>query len=178
MKVKSISKKLALVAAAAGCISLAVATVWGQVGASGPDQRLIDAMNKSELEYRVDDDNDVAVVLAWTDDRTHAVWANTDTETYEGIEIREVWTFVTEYASEDDIPKEVLLELMKSNSSLKFGKYGIIVNDDDDTVRVVFVITVSPNLDGESLAKVINFVGEVADEKEKVLEAAPGSDIF
>lgn len=178
MRIKSTNMRLALTLLAAGCISLAAATVWGQATGTGCDQRLVDAMDQSGLEYQIDEDNDAQVILAWDDERTHAIWASTETETYGGIEVREVWAFVTEYDSVSDIPNDVLLDLLGANARLKFGKYAIAVNESTGIVRVLFVVTVSPELDGESLAIMIKFVGEVADEMEKVLEAVSGSDIF
>lgn len=178
MRIKSTKMKLALTLVAAGCISLAAATVWGQATGTDCDQRLVNAMDQSGLEYRIDEDNDVQIILAWDDERTHAIWASTETETYGGIEVREVWAFVTEYDSVSDIPNEVLLDLLRANAKLKFGKYAIAVNENTGLVRVLFVVTVSPELDGPSLATMIKFVGEVADEMEKVLETVPGIDTF
>ncbi len=178
MKTVSIDKRMLLALAVMGCLSLAVATTYGQVSSSGPDARLIRAMEDTGLEHEIDEDDDVKILLGWDDDRSHWVWVNTLTENYEGIEVREVWGIVAEYASTDDVPKDVLLDLMTTNFQLIFGKYSLVVNEDTGVVTVLFVATVAADLDGVTLKKVISFVGEVADEKEKELEEVPGSDTF
>lgn len=173
MKTGPIDKKTLLALVLAGCLFLAVATSFAQptlAARSDADSRLVDAMERSGLNYEIDADDDAKIVLEWEDGRSHAVWANSNVETYEGIEIREVWAVVAKYDSEDDMLRRILVDLLVTNFNLKFGKYALLINEDTGVVRVLFVLTVSADLDGPTLAKVISFVGEVADEKEKELE--------
>jgi len=182
MKTRPVDKMMLLALAVIGCVLFAVGAVRGQISDAaedvGPDPRLLAAMDANDLEYEIDEDNDVKVLLAWDDNRSHVVWANTVTEDYEGIEVREVWGILAEYASTDDVPKEVLLDLMTANFQLKFGKYALFVDENSGTARVRFILTVSAELDGGTLAKVINFVGMVADEKEKEVEDPDNRDVF
>lgn len=177
---KTISnKRILLPLVLLACLSLAAAFSHAQPqpraavntpAANDADPRLVAAMERSGLEYEIDADGDVKILLKWDDGRSQAVWANSIIETYEGMEIREVWTVVAEYESKDDILPRILVDLLSANFKLKFGKYALLVNENSGEVRVLFILTIAADLDGPTLAKVISFVGEIADEKEIELE--------
>ena len=196
MKTRPINTAVLVTLALGACVWLAVATAQGGDPASdvdvdvtaiveavaddvgAVDPRLIAAMEQTDLAYEIDEDNDVKVIFAWDDNRSHAVWANTVTEEYEGMDIREVWGIVAQFDSPDDVSKDVLLDLLVANFQLKFGKYAILMAEDGGQVQVRFVVTVPADADGATLATIMDFVGVWADEKEKELEEVSGSDIF
>ncbi len=177
MNTISINKRTLLSLVLVACLSLTAAFSYAQPratvntpAANDADTRLVAAMERSGLVYEINADDDAKILLEWDDGRSQAVWANSVTENHQGIEIREVWSVVAEYESKDDILPRILVDLLSANFRLKFGKFALLVNEDSGKVRVLFILTVSADMDGPTLAKIISFVGEVADEKEIELE--------
>ncbi len=137
--------------------------------------RLEAAMDDTDLMYRVDEDGDVQLEIAWDDNRSQLVIVNSATETYDDMEVREVWTRVAIYEDFDSIPKKDLLALLEASEQLKMGRYTAITAD-DGSVMIFLAVVVDANMSGEDLASVIDIVAVQGDEMEKDL--MDGSDDF
>ena len=142
------------------------------------DKRLIKAMDATGLKYRVDNDNDVNVVMDTTGGRTQLVIVNSATEKYAGIEVREVWSIVGDLPK-SKVTRDVLFDLMYASAKMKMGAYVLYPSKNNEGgARFHFVVQVDSESDGDTLKAIVELVAKAADEQEKNLESGDETDKY
>lgn len=136
-----------------------------------PDARVEKLLIELGLKYTIDDDGDFRLGFQLEHDRSQLVWINSNTSTYRGMEVREVWA--PAYRSPVEFPADVSFRLLRQNRKMKLGAWEAAKMGDD--YFAVFSVKISAEPDAETLLSVIKFVVEAADEMEQELT---GKDEF
>jgi hypothetical protein len=138
------------------------------IGASNNqgDPRVRSALEQLECPHEVDADGDFKIIVKLAEGRTQVVLINSNTESFAGIEIREVYSLGY---IEDRVPDERLLKsLLLENGTVKFGAWRLIESGNGQ-VGVVFAAHIAASTDAKTLDSIIDFVAAKADEFEDKL---------
>ena len=145
----------------------AVAPVLAQLGdeeevAPKSDARVRAALNEAGLKFEVDSDGDYRVILKYeSSGRSQLVFINSDTEKFENMEIREVWSIGAE--SKSGFTRPQLESLLKLNNGYKMGSWRLTSNGQ----RAIFCVTASARANAESLKAIADLVARATDELER-----------
>lgn len=129
------------------------------------DLRVKSILEELEIEYEITDDNDFKIVLPVGDERTQAVFINSNTEFYDEMEIREVWALG--YECEGPIPEEVANLLLSNSLDQKIGAWQSYSGG--SKTRAMFAVKLSANAGTKSLLSVIAAVLTNTDKIEEQL---------
>ncbi len=164
--------RTAAVAALIALVCLHSAAAQDQDG-KAPDPRLAKAFDSLGVKYDINSSGNyvVSYQMDKNQDRSHYVYVISRTETYESVEIREMWGIGAVF--EGDIDPDILYSILQQNSGIKIGAWGIEYGDGE--VYVLYMIKIPVNIEPRQLADLIYFVAEVCDEFE---EEYVGDDIY
>ena len=146
--------------------------VHAQLGDSSPDssqdydQRVKKVLDTTDLKYEIDSDGDFKLIFEYDDGRSHIVFINSNTETYQNMEIREIWA-VGYVAESGTISAPIALNLIRANSTIKLGAWQVHKMGDREVAS--FRAMISANSNAETITDVLRLVGISADEKEAEL---------
>lgn len=128
------------------------------------DPRVKKTLERLGLNYQLSKSGNFNVTYNIEDtERTHMVTIMSKTETYRGIEIREIYAIA---ASLDDYPPEELIyRMMEENSTLKLGAWGMEASSDG--VYIYFTTKIPADVKDNDLKYYSYFVAEIADELEE-----------
>mgnify|MGYP001201355123 CR=1 FL=1 len=154
--------------------ALALVLFAGALYAQEADPRIAEALDSADVIYTVKSSGNYYVEYKMdnNDERSHGVYVVSETETYRGIEIREIWAVAAVVYELPDM--DTLVTLMETNSTIKVGAWAMEVSEDGE-VWVLYTIKVPAELDGERLSTLIYFVAEMCDEFE---EEYVGDDVY
>ncbi len=130
-----------------------------------PDDRVEKLLVALGLKYKIDGDGDFKLGFGLDKGRSQLVWVNSNTSSYRGMEVREVWSIA--YESTVEFPADVSFKLLRKNRAMKLGAWEAAKMG--DKYYAVFSVKISANSDAETLRSVVNFVVEAADEMEQEL---------
>ncbi len=133
-----------------------------------PDSRIKNLLDQTSLKYEVDSDGDFKLLYEYDDGRSHIVFVNSKTETYGGMEIREIWS--VGYMTPDDgdsVSGKVSENLIRANSRAKLGAWQIQKMDGKEVG--VFRAMVPADAGQDIILDTMKLVGITADEKESEL---------
>lgn len=133
--------------------------------AQAADPRVETALDQLGLSYSLTDDNTYKMTLNVGDNRTHLLFVNSRTETYQNTEIREIWA--PAYRSEQALQPHLANRLLKDSYQKKMGAWQ--TSQTDDIYYVTFVAKIPVGLDLQSLENILVLVVETADEMEREL---------
>lgn len=145
--------------------------------AAAPDARVKTALDQVQetiplLKYEVDGDGDYKLVVVTGSSRTQIVFINSATETWEGIEIREIWSPAFPTKSKK-FPVKTANMLLQDSQNKKLGAWQAYPQNKG--WFAVFNVKVGADTDAASLASLVRYVAIAADNMEaQVL----GSDNF
>lgn len=132
------------------------------------DSRIKELLDQTSLKYEIDEDGDFKLLYEYDDGRSHVVFINSATETYGGMEIREIWAVGYMPPEEGDrVPSEVSDNLIRANALTKMGAWQIQKMDDQEVG--VFRAMVSASANEAVIVDTLKLVGITADEKEAEL---------
>jgi hypothetical protein len=143
---------------------LLIPVSYAQIGDNSPeyDERVRKILKAEDVQYTVDSDGDFKVIYDMGDDRTQMAFIRSTTETYQNMEIREIWSFG--YESENDVfPAAIATKLLEDTFIKKLGAWAKAGN------RALFVVKLSANADAETLLNALQMALESADEMEEQL---------
>jgi len=148
---------------------LAATVVFAQT----PDARLKKAFDSLGIKYTTNSSGNyiVSYQMENNPERSHGVFVVSGTETYRGIEIREIWSVAAvlpSYPSED-----IIYAMMAQNSTIKVGAWAIEASDEE--VWIIYTVKVPAAMSAKDLSNLIYFVAEICDEWE---EENIGDDIY
>ena len=129
---------------------------------SAPDPRIREQLNELGLEYQVDDDGDYKLLFETDGDRSQLVFVLSATNEYRGFQIREIWAYGYESATEE-IPADVANRMLEDSYKSKLGSWVKIGNNG------VYVSKIVADADPDTLDAAIVLTMEKADEMEAAL---------
>ena len=124
------------------------------------DQRVKKALDELGVKYTIDDDGDYAVTIAYEDEgRSQLVFVVSETDSVEGFEIRDVFSFAV-------MGKTPTLE-MTSGLMRASGKSVIGAFEMDSSGNILYLAKIPANLPPKQLHRIIRTVAAYADDAEK-----------
>ncbi len=130
------------------------------------DTRVAAILSDLGLTYKVNSSGNYAITYDEGNDRTQVVYVMSTTDTYQGIEIREIWSIAGSFDSEPDATQ--LLDLMKQSGKNKIGDWAL-EEQDDGTYLLFYTIKSPVKIDNAAFKMMLQFAADVADEQEKAI---------
>lgn len=149
----------------AAIVAAMVLPVTSGDAASGSDPRLTKALEKAGLKYTTTKDGDCKLLFNLDEDRTHIVWAESNTETVGDFEIREVWA--AGWQGDSQMDSDDMTRLLKENAATKIGAWELL--EDDGSFYAVFTAKIPADLPSAELKTILGFISAKADGLEKDL---------
>jgi hypothetical protein len=148
-------------------LSAALILAGASLAADGnADARVAKQLDRLGIEYTTTDSNNFSIDRDLDGGRKQTVYIMSKTETYGGLEIREVWSNAGNFAA---VPTaDQMKQLLDDNATEKIGAWSIEAAD-DDSYLAYFSIKIPSYLRDKDLADVIDFAASVADEMKKKL---------
>lgn len=150
------------------CVSLvtgfALSAAWSQ-GAKVADPRLAKPFEDAGVEYAVTDSGALKLTMPVDGERTHIVLANSETNEFGGLEVREVWAAAA--FSESAPSCELLGKLLQQNSDTILGAWRI--QKAGNRTLLAFAIQLAADAEFKTLLMAMKSVGQTADAVEKEL---------
>lgn len=145
-----------------------------QVGDEGapPDPRVKALLDKLELQYEVSELGNYRLLYDCGDDRTQLIIVDSETNTYNGMEIREIWS--TGYESDKPFSASVANTLLEDTMANKLALWASYKKTDGKHAAIL-VARISANANAKTLQDAIEAVND-ADKME--LKLMNGKDDF
>ena len=131
------------------------------------DLRIKTLLDELEVSYEIDKDADYKLEREIGNDRTQVIYINSNTEEYEHLEIREVWSFA--HMEETPLPGWMANKLLESSSTIKWGSWQVMGKG---PYYIVFVVKLDANSNAQTLSDAMSIVREQADNMEYELNGA------
>jgi hypothetical protein len=138
-------------------------------GAPQGDPRVKRMLEVLDLKYSVDGDGDFKVVVKFDDGRSQLAYINSETQSINDFEIRELWSIA--YVSKGYLDIDTANTLLMKNHEMKIGSWRL-VDAGDNTYLVTFCIQIAANCDPKSFTQSLSLVLRVADKMEAALTGA------
>ncbi len=132
-----------------------------------PDTRVKSILEQLDLQYEINDNGDFILIFTLEDKRTQLCFLNSGTETYEGMEIREIWS--PAYKSTGPISSKIANTLLEDSFKKKIGAWQSLIQSDGITRIAIFSAKIDANCDASTLGPTIVAVVKAADEMEQTL---------
>ena len=159
-------KNITLITCSCLAILLGIGKVNAQIGAKKEhDARVERLLDTIGLKYQIDSDGDFTLTNQLDSGRTQLFWVNSNTERYNIMEIREVWSIA--YISEGLVSSTIMRTLLKDNGSKKLGSWKLTTDKGKECV--VFYAQIAANSDKNAFLGALQLVSQAADEMEKQL---------
>ena len=133
--------------------------VVGVAQAQLQDARVGALLDEAQTRYEVDGDGDYVLGFRLPNGRTQRIWINSNTERYDAMEIREVWS--PAYLVESELSGAVAQQLLRQNANVKLGAWHVA--DMFGTQAAIFSVKVPADADGATLMTVLEAVTMTAD---------------
>jgi len=118
------------------------------------------------VKYTTTKSGNYSIDFSRDGDRQQTVYIMSKTETYGGIEIREIWSNAGTFDAEPTA--KVMLELLSENDTEKIGAWNVETSD-DGSYLAYFSIKVPSYVKDKDLSDLLEFASNVADEMEAKL---------
>ena len=118
------------------------------------------------MKYTTTKSGNYSIDFSRDGDRQQTVYIMSKTETYGGIEIREIWSNAGTFDAEPTA--KVMLELLSENDTEKIGAWNVETSD-DGSYLAYFSIKVPSYVKDKDLSDLLEFASNVADEMEAKL---------
>lgn len=124
------------------------------------DQRIKKALDELDVKYVIDDDGDYAITIKYeSDGRSQLVYVVSETDSIEGFEIRDVFS----YAVRDKAPTlEMTSDLMRTSNKSLIGAFEMTSGG-----NILYIAKIPANLPPKQLHGIIRAVAAYADDAEK-----------
>ncbi len=139
------------------------AVAHAQVGKVKPgDARIRKILEEKEFKYKITDAGNFSSTFDISEGRTHQVFINSGTQTYRGMELREIWAIGVK--SKGIFPATTANTLLEDTERRKLGAWKVLTEGEEHFA--VFFVVVDADADAETLVSAMKIVMEVADEIE------------
>jgi len=145
---------------------LCALTATACFAADQPDPRVKTMLDRLDLAYEVDQENDYSVPLKLEGDRTQTVYILSATNVQGDLEVREIWTYGY-LTKEGPLPAPVAETLMNSSRELILGAWEVAKNEETRIAVLVVKLPVTASL--ETLQSCLETVATQADLVEQQL---------
>lgn len=135
----------------------------GMIGEAQGDARIRTILAQLNLKYSLTSDGDFKLLFDVGDGRTQIVIVNSDTQTYEGREIREVWAIG--HRSDGELRQQLANELLRDNNTMKIGSWRVLFQDGKSFATFAVQIAAVP--EGDFLNSILSVVAHKADALER-----------
>jgi hypothetical protein len=127
------------------------------------DQRVADQLDRLGLHYTLTKSGNYSVTFDLDSGRSQVAYVTAKTATYNGMEIREVWSRA---GTMNDVPSaDVMQKLLEDSGTEKIGSWALEESDDGGYVMYFSVrVPVDPK-DGEMKA-LLELTADIADQEE------------
>lgn len=124
------------------------------------DQRIKKALDELDVKYMIDEDGDYAITIPLeADGRSQLVYVVSETDSIEGFEIRDVFS----YAVRDKAPTlEMTSGLMRTSHKSLIGAFEMTSGG-----NILYIAKIPANLPPKQLHGIIRAVAAFADDAEK-----------
>jgi hypothetical protein len=119
------------------------------------------------FSYKVTENGDYHLTVKRDDGRTQLVVVNSKTQTFKDMELREIWSPIKKITSKSELGFANGLLLLERNETLKLGAWQI--SGENSPYLINLSITASASVASHDLKKIIEFIAEEADTREKEL---------
>ncbi|HTX73654.1 MAG TPA: hypothetical protein VMC79_12565 [Rectinemataceae bacterium] len=130
------------------------------------DSRVAAVLSDLGLKYKVNDSGNFVVTYNQGKGRSQEVFIMSSTETYNDIEIREIWSIAGSF---DTAPTaDVLIDLMNESAGNKIGDWAL-EKQDDGTYLLFYTIKAPVEISNAAFQMMLEFAADVADSREQAL---------
>ncbi len=130
------------------------------------DTRVAAILNDLNLTYKVTSSGNYSVTYDEDNGRTQVVYVMSKTDTYKGVEIREIWSIAGNFDKEPEATQ--LIDLMEESAKNKIGDWAL-EEQDDGTYLLFYTIKSPVSIDNKAFGMMLQFAADVADAREKDL---------
>ena len=127
------------------------------------DTRVAAILNNLNLTYKVTSSGNYSVTYNEDNGRTQDVFIMSSTDTYKGIEIREIWSNAGNFDTEPDATQ--LIDLMSESAKNKIGDWAL-ESQDDGTYLLFYTIKSPVKIDDAAFKMMLQFTADIADARE------------
>lgn len=128
------------------------------------DSRVQILLDKIGQSYTVTQSGNYQIELDQDGERTQYVYVSSQTEKYNGVEIREIWSNAGSFAEEPD--QATLLDLMTESGSNKIGCWAL-EKQDDGGYLLYYTIKLPVSFTANELKMMLAFDAKIADQREE-----------
>jgi hypothetical protein len=157
--------KAILAATLAALFAVAAGSPIAAQSKSG-DPRVAGALKGLGLKYKVNSSGNFDVTYNQGKGRSQVVHVMSATDTYNDVEIREIWSNAGSFGAEPEASD--LIDLMVGSGKSKIGCWAL-EEQDDGGYLLFFTIKVPAEVSPEELQMMLEFAADVADEQELAL---------
>lgn len=147
----------------AALAAFALAALLPLAAQNKPDSRVGTMLDKVGQEYKTTKSGNYSVELDESDGRTQMVYIGSQTEKYQGVEIREIWSNAGTFPEEPD--QSTMLDLMMESNSNKIGCWAL-EEQDDGGYLLYYTIKLPVSHTANDLKMMLGFVADIADARE------------
>lgn len=153
-----------------GCVSLSAQDqpTEQQDGTFKVDQRIKAQLDSMEYHYTITNDGDIKLICQISDERTQVVFINSQTQNYQEMEIREIFSPAALFSA-NNLTLPLAKKLLEENYNKKLGAYQLISSDENSLLT--FTVKADANSDALTLNKIIWLVARTSDDLEKEISA-------
>jgi hypothetical protein len=156
------SRSIVRALVAAALVALVCANVAAQDKVKS-DPRVASALSDLGLKYKVNSKGNFVVTYNQGKGRSQEVFVMSGTETYNNVEIREIWSNAGAFASEPEL--STLEDLMTESGKNKIGGWALEKQDDGSTL-LYYTVKFPAATANEAFQMILEFVADVADARE------------
>jgi hypothetical protein len=143
----------------------AAAAVSAQSSSTG-DPRVVAQLDRLGIRYKAMDSGNYSITFDVESGRSQVAYIMAKTETYKGLEIREIWSRAGTF---EDLPEsDVMQKLLEDSAGEKIGFWSI-EEADNGGWTVYFSVKVPVYLKDADLKSLLELTANVGDEKEAEL---------
>ena len=132
-------------------------------GTARGDQRVRKILDAERIKYEIDSDGDYKVIFDLGNGRTQLGIINSNTESFAGVEVRDVWS--VGLVGDGQLNAAVANALLAKNAQYKVGAWQIVQRK--GKILAIFRVSLSADATTQELMSVLQQVLLQADEVEK-----------
>jgi serine protease Do len=159
-------KGKAAILAFAVLIAVAPLAAEDDASAKKSDARVEETLKRLNIHYSVNSSGNIAVTYDTKDDRSQTVYIMSKTDTYNEVEIREIWSNAGTFETEPDA--EGLMDLMTESGKNKIGSWAL-EKLDDGKYLLFYTIKFPADSSDDAYRMMLEFASSVADARELAL---------
>ena len=151
-------------------------SIFAQIGENDYDPRVKKNLDDLSVKYAITENNNFKLIFNTEkngDGRTQLVIINSNTEKYDEIEVREIFSVIKKGKNLNELDESILQILLKRNDTIKMGSW--CISEDENSYYIVFAIKAGANMNKTMLESILSLIAAESDKVEKEIF---GGDIF